>query len=275
MSQQPYVQFHDGQAYPQLGLGTWKMDDAEAAKAVAAAIGTGYRHIDTAEGYANEKGVGEGVRNSGVAREEICVTTKLANGRQGYDEALRAFDESDKRLGIGPVDLYIIHWPIPSRDRYVDTFKAMMRLKKEGRIRSIGVSNFEIEHLERLIGETGEVPVLNQIELHPEFQQRELREYHEGKNIRTESWSPLGRGQSIHAGPIAEIAQKHGKTPTQIVLRWHIDQGLIVIPKSSRPDHQQANFDIFDFKLDAGDLDKIAGMDDPDGRMGGHPNDVS
>jgi 2,5-diketo-D-gluconate reductase A len=231
----------------------------------------GYRHIDTAAIYANEDGVGEGVRQSGVAREDIYLTTKLWNEAQGFDSTLKAFDDSLKRLGTDYIDLYLIHWPSPHRNRYLDTWKAFVRLKEEGRARSIGVSNFAAAHLERIIGETGVTPVLNQIELHPTFQQKELRAIHDKLGIKTESWSPLGQGKLLANAVIGKIAAKHGRTPAQIIIRWHIDNGLIVIPKSVTPSRIEENHRVFDFKLDGDDLAEIAKLDSAGGRIGPDP----
>jgi 2,5-diketo-D-gluconate reductase A len=254
-----------------VGLGVWRTPNDGAANAVSAAIQAGYRHVDTAAIYENEQGVGDGLRQSGALRDQLFVTTKLWNADQGFDSTLMAFDASLRRLGLDYVDLYLIHWPAPSRDLYVDTWKAFIRLKEEGRARSIGVSNFTVEHLDRLIRETDEKPVLNQIELHPRFQQQALRDAHVERGIATESWSPLGQGQLLEDPVIAEIARKHAKTPAQIIIRWHIDNGLIVIPKSVTPSRITENFDVFGFELDETDLAAINGMDSNDGRIGPDP----
>lgn len=271
MTNHPIITFHDGHSIPQVGLGVWRTPDDIAAPTVRAALEAGYRHVDTAAIYNNEEGVGEGIRSSGVAREDIFLTTKLWNDAQGYDSALKAFDESLKRLGTDYVDLYLIHWPAPHRGRYVDTWKAFVRLKEEGRARSIGVSNFYADHLERIIGETGVAPVLNQIELHPDFQQRTLRETHEKLGIATESWSPLGQGMLLTNPVLGSIASKYGRTPAQIIIRWHIDSGLIVIPKSVTPSRIVENFQVFDFKLNADDMAAIAKLDKAGGRIGPDP----
>jgi 2,5-diketo-D-gluconate reductase A len=271
MTDQGSITFNDGRPIPQLGLGVWQTPNETAAPAVRAAIGAGYRHVDTAAIYANEEGVGEGIRSSGVARQDIFLTTKLWNGEQGFDSALKAFDESLKRLGTDYVDLYLIHWPAPKKDRYLDSWKAFVQLQKEGRAKSIGVSNFGPEQLKRIIGETGVTPVLNQVELHPDFQQRALRDVHEQLGIKTESWSPLGQGQLLTNAVIGKIAAKHGRTPAQTIIRWHIDNGLIVIPKSVTPSRIVENFKVFDFKLDADDLQQIDTLDTPSGRIGPDP----
>jgi len=255
------LELHDGRKIPRLGFGTWKIPNEEAAAVVRTAIEVGYRSIDTAEMYGNEEGGGEGIRASGLDRDEIFVTTKLMNDRQGFDEALRAFDESLERLGLEEVDLYLIHWPRPKTNLYVETWKAFVRLHQEGRARSIGVSNFHESHLERIIGETGVVPVIDQVELHPFLQQRQLRAYLDEKGIATESWSPLARARHLDDPVLQELAKKHGKTPAQVVIRWHLDSGLVVIPKSIHPDRIRENFDVFDFKLDAEDMARIGTLD--------------
>jgi 2,5-diketo-D-gluconate reductase A len=271
VSDQTSITFNDGLSIPQVGLGVWQTPDDIAAPSVRAAIEAGYRHIDTAAIYQNENGVGEGIRSSGIGRESIFLTTKLWNDAQGFDSTLKAFDESLKKLGTNYVDLYLIHWPAPKKDRYLDTWKAFVQLHKEGRAKSIGVSNFGAEHLKRIIGETGVTPVLNQIELHPDFQQRALREVHDELGIKTESWSPLGQGQLLSNPVIGAVAAKHGRTAAQVIIRWHIDNGLIVIPKSVTPSRIEENFKVFDFKLDADDLKQIDTLDTPKGRIGPDP----
>jgi 2,5-diketo-D-gluconate reductase A len=271
MTDQTSISFNDGLSIPQVGLGVWQTPNETAAPAVRAAIDAGYRHIDTAAIYGNEEGVGEGIRSSGVDRKDIFLTTKLWNEAQGFDSTLKAFDESLKRLGTDYVDLYLIHWPAPKKDLYLDTWKAFVQLHKEGRAKSIGVSNFGAEHLKRIIGETGVTPVLNQIELHPDFQQRALRQTHDELGIKTESWSPLGQGQLLSNATIGTIATKHGRTAAQVIIRWHIDNGLIVIPKSVTPSRITENFTVFDFKLDADDLKQIDTLDSATGRIGPDP----
>ncbi|MGX5827833.1 aldo/keto reductase [Mesorhizobium sp. 43Arga] len=265
------ITLNDGAAIPQLGLGVWQVDHGITADVVGWAIKAGYRLIDTAQGYQNEEGVGEAIRAADVARSELYITSKLRNGAQERDAALRAFDDTMEKLGIEQIDLFLIHWPVPSRDKYVEAWKTLIELKQAGRIKSIGVSNFNRDHLERIIGETGLVPVANQIELHPRFQQRALREFHARHDIHTESWSPLGSGRLLGDPTIAGIARKHGKSAAQTIIRWHLQQALIVIPKSVRQDRIAANFDVFDFELDAQDLKTIAGMDSADGRNGPNP----
>ncbi len=267
MPDQPERTLNDGRSMPQFGLGVWRTPQDEAAEVVRTAVQAGYRAVDTAAIYGNEIGVGEGLRGA----EGVFLTTKLWNDYQGYDSALRAFDDSLERLGMEGVDLYLIHWPSPHRGLYLDSWRALVRLKEEGRARSIGVSNFAPEHLERIIGETGVTPAVNQIELHPGFQQRPLRAFHDAHGIKTESWSPLGQGQTLAEPVIAEIAAKHGRTPAQVVIRWHLDLGLIVIPKSVNPARIRENLDVFGFKLDAADLERIAELDRPEGRIGPDP----
>lgn len=267
----PSIPLNDGRSIPQLGLGVWRTPADATAQAVQAALASGYRHIDTAAIYGNEAGVGEGLRASGVARDQVYITTKLWNAEQGFDSTLRAFDASLKLLGLDVLDLYLIHWPCPSRELYVDTWRAFVRLREEGRVRSIGVSNFEPEHLDRIVQETGAKPVLNQIELHPRFQQHRLREYHAAHGIATQAWSPLGQGQLLEDAGIQAIASKHGKTAAQVVVRWHIEMGHVVIPKSVNAGRIAENAGVFDFVLDAQDMAAIARLDQAEGRIGPNP----
>ncbi|MFC8506561.1 aldo/keto reductase [Streptomyces sp. NPDC057411] len=248
---------------PQLGFGVWQVPDAEAEQAVATALEAGYRSIDTAAIYGNETGTGKAVAASGLPREELFVTTKLWNSDQGYDSTLRAFDDSLGKLGLEYVDLYLIHWPVPNKNAYVDTYRAFEKILADGRARAIGVSNFHPEHLERLIGETSVVPAVNQIELHPQFQQSAARAAHERYGIATEAWSPLGSGRGLLDVPaIVAIAQKHVRTPAQVVLRWHIQLGNVVIPKSVTPSRIRENIAVFDFELDAEDMAGLAALDE-------------
>ncbi|MCJ8239803.1 aldo/keto reductase [Peteryoungia algae] len=275
MTDQTHIALNDGARIPQVGLGVWQTPNDEAAPAVKAALDAGYRHIDTAAVYENEEGVGEGIRQSGTARSDIFLTTKLWNTEQGYDQTLRAFDASLKRLGTDYVDLYLIHWPSAHRELFVDTWKAFVKLQEEGRAKSIGVSNFCPEHIERIVAETGVVPVINQIELHPDFQQRETRAFHEKHKIVTQSWSPLGQGKLLGHPVIAEMASRLGRTPAQVIIRWHIDNGLVVIPKSVTPSRIVENFNVFDFKISAEDMKILNALDDAGARIGPDPMTAS
>lgn len=267
----PILTLNDGTKIPQLGLGVWKMPDDEAPGIILSALNAGYRHIDTAAAYGNEAGVGRGIAESDVPREEIFVTSKLWNDRQGYDAALRAFDETMGKLGFDTLDLYLIHWPMPAQDQYVDSWKALIRLREEGRIRAIGVSNFLPDHLERLIEETGEAPAINQIELHPYFQQAKQREVHEKLGIATECWSPLGQGEALSDAILTEVASRYGKSAAQVILRWQIQLGLVTIPKSYNHDRMRENISIFDFELTEAEMAQIKDLDSAEGRIGPDP----
>jgi 2,5-diketo-D-gluconate reductase A len=267
----PVIRLNDGHEIPQLGFGVWQVPNAGAAAAVTAAIDAGYRSIDTAAAYRNEEGVGDAIAAASVKRGDLFITTKLANPDQGYDSTLRAFDASMKLLRIEKLDLYLIHWQAPHRKAYLDTWKAFIKLRDEGRIASIGVSNFTVPNLERLRDETGVVPSVNQIELHPRFQQKAMRAYHAEAGIATESWSPLGQGSVIGDPALAAIGKKYGKTTAQVILRWHLDLGLIAIPKSVTPSRIVENFGVFDFKLSAEDIAAIEKLDSADGRIGPDP----
>ena len=266
----PSLPLNDGSLIPQIGLGTWKIPDADAPAVVADAIAAGYRLIDTASEYKNEVGVGAGLRAASVPPEELMLTTKIWNADQGFDSTLRAAEASIKRLGRPYIDLYLIHWPAPGRNTYVDTWKALIELKRRGTARSIGVCNFHRAHLERIIGETGVVPVVNQIELSPQLAQLELRAFHAQHRIVTESWSPLARGNLVHNPEILALGHKHGKTAAQIILRWHIESGLVVIPKSVTAARVRENLALFDFSLDAGDMAVLAKLDSGK-RLGPNP----
>ena len=275
MADQPRITLNDGNSMPQLGLGVWAMSPQTATEVVADAISVGYRSIDTAQGYENEQGVGEALRRVDVPRDQIFVTSKLRNGLHARDLALKSFDETMSKLGIEQLDLFLIHWPMPSQNRYVEAWKTLVELQQQGRIRSIGVSNFNEDHLERIIGESGVTPVVNQIELHPRFQQRDKRDYHRQHQIAIESWSPLGGGRAVNDPDIQRIADKHGKSVPQAIIRWHLQEGLIVIPKSANAERLRANFDVFDFTLDDEDMAAIARLDEAQGRIGGNPKTVA
>jgi len=257
----PLLELLDGHRIPQLGFGVFQVPPEEATEVVLAALRTGYTSIDTAAAYDNEREVGEALRRSGAHREDVFVTTKLWNNAQGRETARRALEASLERLGLDSVDLYLIHWPAPQQDRYLETWETLCELKAEGRARSIGVSNFLVEHLERIIEATGEVPVLNQIELHPRLQQRELREYHQERGILTEAWSPLGRGKLLEDPVIGEVADAVGRSAAQVILRWHVQLGNVVIPKSITPARIEENFRIFDFELTGEQMQAIQSLD--------------
>ncbi len=249
---QPMMTLNDGQEMPQLGTGIWQIDDAKTPEVVAQALKTGYRLIDGAAAYKNERGMGEGIRASGVPRDQIFVTSKLWNDAQGYDQALRAFDQTMTRTGLEKLDLFLIHWPLPRLDAYVDTWKALIRLREEGRVTSIGVANFHEDHLQRLIDETGVTPALNQIELHPSLAQAKMRAVNKRLGIVTQSWTPLGRGDSFDAPAVTQIAERLERSPAQVILRWHIQHGLSVIPKSEHADRLAQNFAALEFELSRG-----------------------
>jgi 2,5-diketo-D-gluconate reductase A len=246
---------------PQLGYGVFQVPPKETEEVVARALATGYRHIDTAAAYRNEGPVGQAIHASGIPREEIFVTTKCFNDDHGHDKAKKAFKASLERLELEHVDLYLIHWPVPSHDLYVETWQAFIELQAEGLVRAIGVSNFQPAHLERIVAETGVVPAINQVELHPYFQQAGLRHEHSELGIVTEAWSPLGQGLELEDATIVAIAQAHGKTPAQAIIRWHLQLGNVVIPKSVTPERIAENFDVFDFELSGKELERIRELD--------------
>ncbi len=261
MTHTPMIEMNDGHAIPALGFGLWQVPEATTAGVVADALDLGYRLIDGAAIYGNEAGLGEGLRRSGLARDEVFVTTKCWNDAQGYDAALRAFDASLGRTGLDRIDLYLIHWPCPAKDLYLDTWRAFIRLRDEGRVTSIGVSNFHAPHLERLVAETGVTPALNQIELHPRLQQGALREVHRRLGIVTQSWTPLGKGRSFDDPVITAIAARLGRSPAQVILRWHVQLGASVIPRSNRRAGLAENLALFDFELAPEDMAAIATLD--------------
>ncbi|MFF3934886.1 aldo/keto reductase [Streptomyces phaeofaciens] len=257
----PTVTLNNGVTMPQLGFGVFQVPDEETTAAVTSALWAGYRSIDTAAIYGNERGVGQALADSDIARDELFITTKLWNADQGYDATLAAFDASLDKLGLDHVDLYLIHWPTPARDLYLDTWHALEKLYADGRTRAIGVSNFRPAHLERLLGAASVVPAVNQIELHPGLQQAELREFHARHGIATEAWSPLAQGAVLKDDAVTTIAAAHGKSPAQVVLRWHLQIGNVVIPKSVTETRIRENLDVFDFELSAREIDALTALD--------------
>jgi diketogulonate reductase-like aldo/keto reductase len=257
----PQLTLNDGVEIPQLGFGVFQVPPDETAEAVTRAFGTGYRHIDTAAAYQNEAAVGQAVRASGLERDEVFITTKCFNDDHGYEQARKAFQASLERLELEFVDLYLIHWPVPSQDKYVETWKAFIELKSEGLVRSIGVSNFQPAHLRRLVDETGVTPSVNQVELHPRFQQRGLRREHEELGIATEAWSPLAQGAVLDDPAVTQIAEAHDRTPGQVVIRWHLQLGNVVIPKSVTPERIEENYDVFGFHLSDAEMSQLEELD--------------
>jgi len=275
MTDVPSIQLNDGNSIPQLGFGVFQIPPEETAEATRLALELGYRHIDTAEMYGNEREVGEALRASGLDRGEVFVTSKLNNGYHRPDDARRAFDQTLSELGFDYVDLFLIHWPLPTLydGDYVSTWKTLEEFNADGRARSIGVSNFEVDHLERLAAETDVVPAVNQIELHPYLLNEEVHSYGEEHGIATEAWSPLKQGEVLRDPVIVEIAERAGRTPAQVVLRWHVQRGNIVFPKSTTPERIRENFELFDFELEPGDVERINGLDRGEaGRNGPHPD---
>ena len=266
----PSVPLNDGKSIPAVGFGVFKIPAEDAQQAVSTALQAGYRHIDTAAVYGNERETGRAIAESGVPRDELYVVTKLWNADQGYDSTLAAFDASMTRLSLDYLDLYLVHWPVPTLNKFVDTFKAFTYLREQGRIRSIGVSNFEPEHLDALVNATGVVPAVNQVELHPRLPQTELREVHARLGIVTEAWGPLGQGSLLTDPTVTAVAERSGRTPAQVLIRWHIQLGNIVIPKSVNPQRIASNFDVFDFGLSNNDMASISSLDDGN-RLGPNP----
>jgi 2,5-diketo-D-gluconate reductase A len=272
MTAVPTTTLNNGVQIPVLGFGVFQIPPAETAAAVSSALDSGYRLVDTAAGYGNERGVGEAVRRSGIPRDDIFVTTKLANSDHGYDNAMRAFDASLSELGFETVDLYLVHWPLPAHDLYVETWRALQKLAEDGRARAIGVSNFTPAHLQRLLDETDVVPVLNQVELHPYFQQSDLRAFHARHAIVTEAWSPLGQGKALLDDPtLVALADRLQCSTAQVVLRWHLQLGNVVIPKSVTPERIAANIDVFDFTLTDDDMSALGALEKGE-RMGPDPD---
>ena len=257
----PELALSSGTSIPQLGFGVFQIPPEDTADTVAHALRVGYRHIDTAALYDNEEGVGAALLDSGLPRDDVFITTKVWNSEQGRDSTLASFDASLGRLGLDHVDLFLIHWPCPARDLYVETWLALEELYREGRAKAIGVSNFQANHLHRLAAEATVVPAVNQVELHPTFAQADMRAVHEQLGIVTESWAPLGKGSELDAPTVAEIARRLGRTPAQVVLRWHVQLGNVVFPKSVTPARIEENFEIFDFGLDDGDMAAINGLE--------------
>ena len=275
MSTVPDITLNDGNIIPQLGFGVFQIEPGETTEAVTEALRVGYRHIDTAEMYGNEREVGEGLRASGLDRGDVFVTSKLNNSFHEPDDARRAFDETLSELGFDYVDMFLIHWPLPTLydGDFVSTWKVMEEFHNDGRAKSVGVSNFQVDHLKRLAAETDTVPAVNQIEVHPYFTNEAVRAYGQEHGIVTEAWSPIAQGGVLDDSTITEIAGKVGKTPAQVVLRWHIQRGDIVFPKSVTPSRMQENFDIFDFELDSADMDEISSLDQGEsGRTGPNPD---
>lgn len=267
------VTLNNGVVMPQLGFGVWQVADDQAHTAVATALRAGYRSVDTAKLYANERGVGRAVAESGIAREELFITTKLWNDEHDYDTALRAFDTSLARLGLDYVDLYLIHWPVPRQDKFLDAWRALERVYADGRAKAIGVSNFTTAHLTRILDTGGTVPAVNQVELHPRFAQAGLRAFHAEHAIATEAWSPLGQGRGLLDDPVlVKVAAAVGRTPAQVVLRWHLQLGTVAIPKSVTPSRIAENLDVFGFDLGPDEMAAIAGLDAPGGRIGADPD---
>lgn len=272
----PQIALSDGNSMPQLGMGVWEVDPKITARVVRDGIAAGYRLIDTAEGYDNEAGVGEAIRTGGVPRSELFITSKLRNGAHDRDSALKAFDTTMTALGLEQLDMFLIHWPVPSQGKYVEAWKTLVELQKQGRVKSIGVSNFNDDHLERIIKETGVTPVVDQIEMHPYFQQRDKLDMLKQRKIVIECYSPLGHGDVLKDKTVEKIGQAHGKTVAQVVIRWHLQMGHVAIPRSIHAERLQENFDVFDFELNADEMRQMEGLDKGEaGRTGANPATAS
>lgn len=266
------IELHNGVKMPAFGLGVYKVEEGEQLeKTIHTALDLGYRLIDTASFYKNEEGVGQGIRNSGIPREELFITTKVWNSEQGYENTLKAFDDSMERLGLDYLDLYLVHWPV--KGKYLDTWRALEELYRKGRVKAIGVSNFKIHHLKDLLSHAAEKPVINQVELHPLLSQVELRGFCQQNDIKVEAWSPLSRGRFLDEPILGKIAAQHGKTPAQVILRWHLQNQIIPIPKSVTPTRLKENADIFDFQLSQKDMDEINELN-KDQRFGADPDHI-
>ncbi|GAA2095710.1 aldo/keto reductase [Microlunatus panaciterrae] len=274
MSQVPTITLNDGHQIPQLGFGVWQVSTEDIVPAVAKALQVGYRHIDTAAIYGNEEGVGQAIAESGIPREELFVTTKLWNANHAHHDAINAAQESLKKLGLDYVDLYLIHWPTPKNDNYVEAWKALEEIQANGWSRSIGVSNFQIDHLRRTIAESSVVPAVNQIELHPTFAQSDVVAVNDEFGIKTEAWSPLGQAEDLNNATIQQLAETLGRTPAQVILRWHLQKGYIVFPKSVTPARIEENFNVLDFELSTDDVAAIDALD-AGNRIGGHPDELN
>jgi 2,5-diketo-D-gluconate reductase A len=270
-NQHARIELRDGHLMPQLGFGVWQVSNEEVVPAVATALEAGYRAVDTAQGYDNEEGVGKAIAESGLVRPDVFVTSKLRTKLLGRQEAVDGIKASLDKLKLDYLDLFLIHWPCPALDRYVDAWQGLIDARDMGLVHSIGVSNFLPEHIGRIVEATGEVPVVNQIETHPEFQQRAVRTFHDEHQIQLESYSPLGSGAVLDNAEIGRIAKAHGKSPAQVIIRWHLQEGLVVIPKSVTPERIRDNLDVFDFRLSDDDMTAIARLDRPDGRTGSDP----
>jgi len=275
MTEVPRIEFNDGHSIPQIGFGVFRIPPEDAERLVHEAIEVGYRHIDTAWGYFNEEGVGAAVRNCGLPRDELFVTTKVWNSSQGRALAVESFERSLETLGLDVLDLLLIHWPAPANDLYTETWETFIELRDSGRVRSIGVSNFEPEHIDRIVAATGVVPAINQIELHPFFQQRALRAHHAELGIVTEAWGPIARGAVGDDPLLVALASSWGRTPAQIALRWEIQHGIVTIPKSATSERIASNFEVFDFTLSEDDMAMIDALDRPDGRFGPLPSELN